>query len=65
MSRRCSPALEYASFATFGVGLWQARLVSQLAGVAAVLLLGLGIAASPAAPRAWPPPRCSPPTTSR
>lgn len=36
--------LEYASFATFGVGLWQARLVSQVAGCAAVLLLGLGVA---------------------
>jgi 4-amino-4-deoxy-L-arabinose transferase-like glycosyltransferase len=37
-------ALEYASFATFGVGTWQARLVSQLAGTLAVLLLGLGVA---------------------
>ena len=37
-------ALEYASFATFGVGLWQARLVSQVAGVASVLLLALGTA---------------------
>ncbi len=37
-------ALEYTSFATFGVGLWQARLVSIVAGCAAVLLLGLGVA---------------------
>src|SRR5919106_6940149 len=34
--------LEYASFATFGVGLWQARLVSEVAGVVSVLLLALG-----------------------
>lgn len=37
-------ALEYASFAAFGVGVWQARLVSQAAGVASVLLLALGTA---------------------
>jgi 4-amino-4-deoxy-L-arabinose transferase-like glycosyltransferase len=37
-------ALEYGSFATFGVGTWQARLVSQTAGMLAVLLLGLGAA---------------------
>ena len=37
-------ALEYGSFATFGVGTWQARLVSQMAGMLAVLLLGLGVA---------------------
>jgi 4-amino-4-deoxy-L-arabinose transferase-like glycosyltransferase len=37
-------ALEYGSFATFGVGTWQARLVSELAGMVAVLLLGLGVA---------------------
>jgi 4-amino-4-deoxy-L-arabinose transferase-like glycosyltransferase len=37
-------ALEYVSFATLGVGLWQARLVSALAGMASVLLLGLGVA---------------------
>lgn len=37
-------ALEYGSFATFGVGTWQARLVSQTAGMLAVLLLGLGVA---------------------
>src|SRR5947208_11317984 len=36
--------LEYASFATFGVGTWQARLVSEVAGSLAVLLLALGIA---------------------
>ena len=37
-------ALEYASFETFGVGLWQARLVSMLAGVLAVAALGAGVA---------------------
>jgi 4-amino-4-deoxy-L-arabinose transferase-like glycosyltransferase len=36
--------LEYLSFAAFGVGLRQARLVSQIAGTAAVTLLGLGVA---------------------
>jgi 4-amino-4-deoxy-L-arabinose transferase-like glycosyltransferase len=36
--------LEYASFAAFGVGIQQARLVSQIAGLAAVLLIGLGVA---------------------
>ncbi len=36
--------LEYASFATFGVGTWQARLVSEAAGTLAVLLLALGVA---------------------
>ena len=36
--------LEYASFRTFGVGLWQARLVSEVMGSLAVLLLGLGVA---------------------
>lgn len=36
--------LEYASFRVVGTGLWQARLVSQAAGVASVLLLGLGVA---------------------
>ena len=35
--------LEYASFAAFGVGLRQARLVSELAGLASVLLLALGV----------------------
>lgn len=37
-------ALEYVSFETFGVGLRQARLVSQVTGVASVLLLLLGVA---------------------
>ncbi len=36
--------LEYPSFRSFGVGLWQARLVSEVMGVLAVLLLGLGVA---------------------
>jgi len=36
--------LEFLSFRAFGVGLWQARLVSQAMGVLAVLLLGLGVA---------------------
>jgi 4-amino-4-deoxy-L-arabinose transferase-like glycosyltransferase len=36
--------LEYLSFSAFGVGLWQARLVSEVMGVLAVLLLGLGVA---------------------
>lgn len=36
-------ALEYASFAAFGVGVRQARLVSELAGLASVLLLALGV----------------------
>jgi Dolichyl-phosphate-mannose-protein mannosyltransferase len=35
--------LEYASFAAFGVGLRQARLVSEAAGVLSVLLLALGL----------------------
>lgn len=35
--------LEYLSFATFGVGLWQARLVSEVAGLASVLLIALGV----------------------
>ena len=35
--------LEYASFRVFGVGLWQARLVSEIAGVLSVLLLGLAV----------------------
>jgi 4-amino-4-deoxy-L-arabinose transferase-like glycosyltransferase len=37
-------ALEYASFRAFGVGLRQARVVSQLAGLASVILLGLAVA---------------------
>jgi hypothetical protein len=36
--------LEYLSFRTLGVGLWQARLVSELMGLCSVLLLGLGVA---------------------
>ena len=36
-------ALEYASFEAFGVGVRQARLVSQLAGFLSVLLLALGV----------------------
>ncbi len=36
--------LEYLSFRSFGVGLWQARLVSEVMGVLSVLLLGLGVA---------------------
>jgi 4-amino-4-deoxy-L-arabinose transferase-like glycosyltransferase len=36
-------ALEYASFEAFGVGVRQARLVSQLAGMLSVLLLALGV----------------------
>ena len=32
-------ALEYASFRMFGVGLWQARLVSEVLGFASVLLV--------------------------
>ena len=35
--------LEYLSFATFGVGLWQARLVSELCGLLAVALLACGV----------------------
>jgi 4-amino-4-deoxy-L-arabinose transferase-like glycosyltransferase len=35
--------LEYLSFRVFGVGLWQARLVSEVMGALAVLLLGLGV----------------------
>ena len=35
--------LEYLSFEMFGVGLRQARLVSELAGLASVVLLGLGV----------------------
>jgi 4-amino-4-deoxy-L-arabinose transferase-like glycosyltransferase len=35
--------LEYLSFAALGVGLWQARLVSQIAGLASVLVLGLAV----------------------
>lgn len=37
-------ALEYLSFATFGVGVRQARLVPEVLGVMSVALLGLGVA---------------------
>ena len=36
--------LEYLSFATFGVGVRQARLVPEVLGVLSVLLIGLGVA---------------------
>jgi 4-amino-4-deoxy-L-arabinose transferase-like glycosyltransferase len=36
--------LEYLSFRLFGVGVWQARLVPELLGVASILLLALGVA---------------------
>jgi 4-amino-4-deoxy-L-arabinose transferase-like glycosyltransferase len=36
-------ALEYLSFASFGVGVWQARLVSEATGVISVLLLAFGV----------------------
>jgi 4-amino-4-deoxy-L-arabinose transferase-like glycosyltransferase len=35
--------LEYVSFATFGVGTWQARLVSEVTGVLSVILLACGV----------------------
>jgi hypothetical protein len=35
--------LEYLSFAAFGVGVRQARLVSEVAGVLSVILMGLGM----------------------
>jgi 4-amino-4-deoxy-L-arabinose transferase-like glycosyltransferase len=35
--------LEYGAFRAFGVGLWQARSVSMLAGVLSVLLLGAAV----------------------
>jgi hypothetical protein len=38
-------ALEYASFAVFGVGFWQARLVSEFMGLLSVLALAYGVAA--------------------
>ena len=37
-------ALEYLSFAAFGVGVRQARLVPEVLGVASVVLVGLGVA---------------------
>lgn len=36
-------ALEYLSFATLGVGVRQARLVSEIAGIVSVLLLAFGV----------------------
>ena len=36
--------LEYASFAAFGVGTWQARLLPMALGVIAVVALGCGVA---------------------
>lgn len=36
--------LEYLSFSVFGVGVWQARLVSELTGWLSVVALGLGVA---------------------
>lgn len=38
--------LEYLSFEAFGVGTWQARLVPVASGLAAVLLIGLGLASA-------------------
>jgi 4-amino-4-deoxy-L-arabinose transferase-like glycosyltransferase len=35
--------LEYLAFAAFGVGVWQARLVSELTGFVSVVLLALGV----------------------
>jgi 4-amino-4-deoxy-L-arabinose transferase-like glycosyltransferase len=37
--------LEYASFAAFGVGTWQARLVSEAMGTISVVALALGVTA--------------------
>ena len=57
--------LEYVSFALFGVGVWQARLVSELTGLASVAAAGARrAAASPAARPGSSPARCSRPTTS-
>jgi 4-amino-4-deoxy-L-arabinose transferase-like glycosyltransferase len=39
-------ALEFVSFSIFGVGLWQARVISMLAGAAAVIAIGVGLAAT-------------------
>jgi hypothetical protein len=39
-------ALEYASFRTFGVGTWQARAVSVVAGLFAILAVFIGLDAS-------------------
>ena len=43
--RPCSRASSYLSFSVFGVGLWQARLVSVVAGLAATAALALGLRA--------------------
>ena len=43
---RVFTGLEYASFATFGVGTWQARLVSEAMGTISVVALALGVAAT-------------------
>ena len=37
--------LEYLSFSAFGVGLWQARVVSIVAGLAATFALAIGLRA--------------------
>jgi 4-amino-4-deoxy-L-arabinose transferase-like glycosyltransferase len=37
--------LEYASFASFGVGTWQARLVSEATGTISIVFIALGVAA--------------------
>jgi 4-amino-4-deoxy-L-arabinose transferase-like glycosyltransferase len=39
-------ALEYLSFRTFGVGTWQARMVPMFSGLAAVALIGVGLASA-------------------
>jgi hypothetical protein len=38
--------LEYISFAAFGVGTWQARMVPVFSGLAAILLIGVGLASA-------------------
>ena len=43
MSHQSSPDSSTLSFAAFGVGLWQARLVSELSGLLAVALLACGM----------------------
>ena len=45
--------LEYVSFAAFGVGVRQARLVSEIAGLASVLLLALGLRRAAGVPAAF------------
>jgi len=37
--------LEFLSFSMFGVGLWQARLLSMVAGTAAIVAIGAGLGA--------------------